>query len=108
MLDMKTCPDCHGARLKKECLNVFLTVHTGKNHLSSKAAKSVKSKKTDLMDIELDTSSTKFNIADLQQMALHKLIEFVDLYKEDTLKDKTLVDRILNPLLDRAKTIQEL
>ena len=26
MLDMRTCPDCNGAKLKKESLNVFLTV----------------------------------------------------------------------------------
>lgn len=26
MLDMKTCPDCNGAKLKKESLNVFLSL----------------------------------------------------------------------------------
>ena len=26
MLDMKTCPECNGAKLKKESLNVFLSL----------------------------------------------------------------------------------
>jgi hypothetical protein len=41
-------------------------------------------------------------------MPLNELITFVDLYKEHNTKDKNLVDRIINPLIDRAKTIQDL
>jgi len=52
--------------------------------------------------------ASKFNIADLQKMPLDELIAFVDVYKETTIKDKTLVQRIINPLIDRAKTIQDL
>jgi hypothetical protein len=51
---------------------------------------------------------TKYNIADLQRMALNDLISFVDLYKEHAKKDQTLIQRIINPLNDRAKTIQDL
>ncbi len=111
MLDMKTCPECNGAKLKKESLNVFLTVRKVKSHLSSKEEKSVKSKnakKTDLMDLGPYGPSTKFNIADLQKMPLNELIVFMDLYREHNNKDKNLVERIGNPLIDRAKTIQEL
>lgn len=51
---------------------------------------------------------SKINIADLQKMPLNGLIAFIDMYKEHNTKDRTLVDRIVNPLIDRAKTIQEL
>lgn len=87
MLDMRTCPECNGAKLKKESLNVFLT-------FKSKAKENIQ--------------SGKYNIADLQKMPLNDLISFVDLYKEHALKDQTLVQRIINPLIDRAKTIQDL
>lgn len=52
--------------------------------------------------------ATKFNIADLQKMPLNDLISFVDLYQEHTNKDQILVQRIVHPLADRAKTIQDL
>lgn len=99
MLDMKTCPECNGARLKKESLNVFLS-------LKSKA-KSIKSSKPQLEAWGLELWA-KFNIAELQRMQLNDLIAFIDLYKTNTIKDATLVERIVNPLTDRAKTIQEL
>jgi excinuclease UvrABC ATPase subunit len=41
-------------------------------------------------------------------MPLNELIAFIDLYKEHNNKDKNLVARIVNPLIDRAKTIQDL
>jgi len=87
MLDMKDCNECGGTKLKKESLNVFLT-------FNSKAKETIK--------------SGKYNIADLQRMPLNDMITFVDLYKEHASKDQTLIQRIINPLNDRAKTIQEL
>jgi len=106
MLDMKSCSECGGTKLKKESLNVFLTVH---NIESQKSVKSkAKSWKSDLMDLGRDRPSTKFNIADLQRMPLNELITFVDMYREHAAKDQTLIQRIMNPLIDRAKTIQEL
>ncbi|MEI6672176.1 MAG: hypothetical protein WCL02_02180 [bacterium] len=83
MLDMKSCNECSGTKLKKESLNVFL---------------SRKSK----------TDHQKVNIAELQRMPLNGLISFVDAYKEHASKDQTLIQRIINPLNDRAKTIQDL
>lgn len=87
MLDMKTCSECNGTKLKKESLNVFLT-------FKSQAKEDIK--------------SGKYNIADLQRMPLNNLISFVDLYREHANKDQTLIQRIGNPLIDRAKTIQDL
>jgi excinuclease UvrABC ATPase subunit len=38
MLEMRTCPDCQGARLRKESLHVFLKINKG-NKKKEKAAK---------------------------------------------------------------------
>lgn len=106
MLDMRTCPECNGAKLKKESLNVFLTVWKS---LKSKVSKVEKN--TDLTTWWLYgpyKPSTKYNIADLQKMPLDDLIAFIDIYQIHTSKDSTLVHRIGNPLIDRAKTIQDL
>ncbi len=100
MLDMRTCPECNGAKLKKESLNVFLTLRWKKKDERGK-------KDSDLWSLIFDPWS-KVNIADLQKMQLNELISFVELYEQDTTKDKTLVERILHPLIDRAKTIQDL
>ena len=99
MLDMKTCPECNGTKLKKESLNVFLTLRQRTRNKEQGAGKS------ETWNLK---PGTKFNIADLQRMPLNDLITFVDLYKENTTKDQKLVQRIINPLTDRAKTIQEL
>lgn len=55
-----------------------------------------------------DEQLLKVNIRDLQRMELNHLISFLDLFKQASNKPWNLLDRILNPLLDRAKTIQEL
>jgi excinuclease ABC subunit A len=86
MLDMRTCPECNGDRLKKESLNVFISTKTNK--------------KSD--------SFVKHNIADLQKMPLHELIDILKNYREKTKKDATLVQRITHPLIDRCQTISEL
>ncbi|MCX6822734.1 MAG: ATP-binding cassette domain-containing protein [candidate division SR1 bacterium] len=100
MLDMTVCPECNGARLKKESLNVFLT-------LGSKTKDERGKTKGNLGSLVYPLSS-KVNIADLQQMKLNDLIAFLDQFNADSGKDKLLTNRILNPLIDRAKTIQEL
>lgn len=99
MLDMKTCPECNGTKLKKESLNVFLSLKP--------KAKSLKPSKIQFETWNLELW-TKFNIAELQKMPLNELIAFIDLYKEHNNKNKNLVARIVNPLIDRAKTIQDL
>lgn len=87
MLDMKTCPECNGAKLRKECLNVFLTYKSSTKE---------------------NIQEGKYNIADLQKMPLNDLISITDLYQKYANKDQTLIQRIMNPLNDRAKTIQDL
>lgn len=107
MLDMRVCPECNWARLKKESLNVFLT-------LATKDKKETKGKKTEILsDLSNPSSpsspsSSKVNIADLQHMKLNDLVAFLDEFNGNSRKDKILTNRILNPLIDRAKTIQEL
>jgi len=100
MLDMKTCPECNGAKLKKESLHVFLTV-SGKHK-----AWSVKS--NDWPWALSIKPSAKVNIADLQGMKLNNLVDFLDDYQAHAIKDQVLTNRILHPLSDRAKTILEL
>lgn len=99
MLDMKSCNECNGTKLKKESLNVFLSYTTKDWRIKLKK--------------EMQWSwnhplSAKYNIASLQRMPLNDLISFVDAYKEYANKDQTLIQRIINPLNDRAKTIQDL
>lgn len=99
MLDMKPCNECGGTKLKKESLNVFLS-------LNPKAWSLKPSKwQPEVWSIK---PWTKYNIAELQRMPLNELITFMDAYKIYTNKDQTLVQRIGNPLTDRAKTIQDL
>ena len=49
-----------------------------------------------------------YNIHDLQQMPIDQLIKVLETYQADTDKPQELVDRIIVPLLDRAKTISSL
>lgn len=102
MLDMKTCAECGGARLKKESLNVFLTI------APSSWAKSKDMSKGLYSSQDSEWQALKYNISHLQQMPLNDLIEFLDVYRIQNTKDKTLLGRITNPLTDRTKTIQDL
>lgn len=108
MLDMRVCPECNGARLKKESLHVFLTIGQKIKDERWKMREAWwKDEKKDLWSLVYPLSS-KVNIADLQQMKLNNLISFLDEFTANSGKDKLLTSRILNPLIDRAKTIQEL
>lgn len=112
MLNMKTCPHCFGSRLKKESLHCFLTIK-----------KQDIEKKCDFLNLlptlftqqeglpfaqPEDQDLIKFNIRDLQKIELNELVNLLELYKSTSEKPINLLERILNPLLDRAKTIQEL
>lgn len=87
MLDMKSCPDCKWAKLRKESLNVFISVKEWKG-------KNAKEK--------------RYNIADLQQHSLKNLVEKISEYQKQSGKDDLLVQRITTPLLDRTRTIEDL
>lgn len=82
MLDMKLCPECNWAKLKKESLNVFLNIAKQKNF--------------------------KYNIRDLQKIPMKEIIEIISKFKKDSPKAKNLIERIWNPLLDRISTINDL
>lgn len=84
MLDMKACPDCLGAKLRKESLNVFLTF------------------------TEKWKKQERYNIRNLQQLSFEKLTGFLEKYKDSTPKNTILVERITHPLLDRSHMINQL
>lgn len=85
MLDMKACPECQGNRLRKESLNVFLTIGDDKTK-----------------------QDKKYNISDFQKISLNELIILIQKHQDTANKDQTLLQRITNPLIDRTQTIQDL
>lgn len=112
MLDMKSCPECYGSKLKKESLYVFLT-------LEKKYLKGVLDEKDLFANkkqfdserpfaVPMDDGLLKINIWDLQKIPLRKLVTFLDAYKTYAKKPKNLLERITNPLFDRVYTIEEL
>lgn len=111
MLNMKTCPHCFGSRLKKESLHCFLSLEE-KEVKKSDFKDLVPSLFVNREDIGFakpeNENLIKINIWDLQKMELTNLIRFLELYKNTSSKPKNLLERILNPLLDRASTIEEL
>lgn len=111
MLNMKTCPHCFGSRLKKESLHCFLSLEE-KETKKSDFKSLVPSLFVNREDIGFakpeNENLIKINIWDLQKMELTNLIRFLELYKNTSSKPKNLLERILNPLLDRASTIEEL
>ena len=82
MLDMRDCPTCDGAKLKKESLAVKLQIG--------------------------NEWETDYNIHDLQTMPISELVRVMEAFLWSVQKERVLVERILNPLLDRAKTITHL
>ena len=112
MLNMKTCPHCFGSRLKKESLHCFLTIKKQDIEKKSEFSNLLPTLFTQQEGLPFaqpeDQDLIKFNIRDLQKIELNELINLLELYKSTSEKPINLLERILNPLLDRAKTIQEL
>ena len=112
MLNMKTCPHCFGSRLKKESLHCFLTIKKQDIEKKSDFSNLLPTLFTQQEGLPFaqpeDQDLIKFNIRDLQKIELNELINLLELYKSRSEKPTNLLERILNPLLDRAKTIQEL
>lgn len=112
MLNMKTCPHCFGSRLKKESLHCFLTIKKQDIEKKSDFSNLLPTLFTQQEGLPFaqpeDQDLIKFNIRDLQKIELNELINLLELYKSTSEKPINLLERILNPLLDRAKTIQEL
>ena len=115
MLDMSVCPTCHGARIRKESMHVFLTVDEKKLPKNSQWITNTKTfayKKDNITDRPyakpIQDGRIKYNIDDLQHMTLHTLVEFMDMYVSNTDQPIQLAERIIRPLLDRARIIDEL
>ncbi len=107
MLSMEPCPDCHGAKLRKESLHVFLTIPTQKISSDMQAYLLTHHHHEKVVD-DNDDDQTKINIAEIQHMPLQMLIEILTLYQEHSDQSPILLQRIMHPLLDRAKTINDL
>lgn len=107
MLSMEPCPACHGAKLRKESLHVFLTIPNKKVSDDITSYLLTNHHHEAIVD-DNDDGLTKINIAEIQHMPLKLLIEILTLYQSHSDESAILLQRIMTPLLDRAKTINEL
>ena len=116
MLDMAPCHTCHGAKVRKESLHVFLTIPEDKipkksiwnDHNPSLFVNKWESDDTRQYAKPIDDGLLKINIQDLQTMTLEDMVDFLELFAAESRKARELLDRIIPPLLDRAKIITEL
>jgi len=117
MLDMTACPSCHGAKIGKESLHVFLTIPEKKikesGILSSIDPKELFVNKWDHVPWRqyakpVNDGLFKVNIQDLQTMTLESLVAFLQLFHDNSSKAHELLDRIIPPLLDRTHIITDL
>lgn len=90
MFQMQPCPECHGAKLRKESMYVFLYTGTIKEQPKN---------------IFSDNVTNLYTIYDLQRMSVNELIETYEAFQKNTNKPQELVSRIMAPLLDRLHTI---
>lgn len=90
---MQLCTECHGSKLRKESMYVFL--YMGK---AGKQPANIFEQNADEM----------FTIYDLQRMTIGDLIAKLQMYEQTTDKPSVLVKRIMTPLLDRLQTIGNL
>jgi excinuclease ABC subunit A len=93
MFDMVPCHECGGSKLRKESLYVYL--HTGKPENKPH-------------NIKTDDMSEMVTIFDLQKIPMVEMITILEAFEANTDKPVELIDRILGPLLDRARTINNL
>lgn len=108
MLEMKQCPICAGARLKKESLHVMVALPLKDSKIYRSAIDNNVWTTDDLVVSDvLRTLHVRwlFNIHDIHQLSIHDLVWFFSIFKASTTKAQVLVDRIVNPLLDRLQTI---
>lgn len=90
MLDVKACPECGGAKLRKESLSVFIEMEKATSWKRQA------------------TRKKKYNIYDLQKLPIESLLSVIAWFVKETKKPLVLVERITKPLIDRARTITEL
>ncbi len=107
MLRMEKCPECNGAKLRKESLHVFVTLSKKKLKKELLTKLQTNSFHEPIVD-EVEPDIIKINIAQIQQLELTEIIILLELYEQYSEQSHILVERILNPLMDRARTISEL
>ena len=107
MLRMEKCPECAGAKLRKESLHVFVTLPKKKLKKELLTKLESNSFHESIVD-EVEPDIIKINIAQIQQLELSEIIILLELYEQYSEQSHILIERILNPLMDRAKTIAEL
>ena len=93
MFQMQPCPECHGSKLRKESMYVFL--YTGKGGKQP-------------FNIFAEGVDDMYTIFDLQRMRIDELTETLSHFQKNTKKPEELVYRIMTPLLDRLQTISGL
>ena len=93
MFQMQPCPECHGAKLRKESMYVFLYTGDPKHQPTNIFAEDVQGMHT---------------IYDLQRMRISELVEALTVFQKNTTKPSELIHRIMTPLLDRLNTIGSL
>jgi excinuclease ABC subunit A len=107
---MQACPECHGSKLRKESMYVFL--YTGDpatqptNIFAHRGGKAI-GKHDDGSDDE-SIMEGMYTIYDLQRMRIRDLVETLKLFQSKTNKPSELIHRIMTPLLDRLETISGL
>ncbi|MCS6982975.1 MAG: excinuclease ABC subunit UvrA [Candidatus Absconditabacterales bacterium] len=106
MLEMKTCPTCHGARLRKESLHHFLVLEKEKI-ASTDPLRGLTHYHEPIVD-QVNPDIFPVNIAELQTLTIDGLIALLHLIRDHYGATNMLIQRILTPLLDRAETIAEL
>jgi len=100
MVEFKTCPKCKGKKLNDFALSVEVWRDAEEVRRESKLKKSS-------LQTSLNSSDLKKDISYFQNLSISELIEELENLKFPKEK-KQLASRIISPLLDKLKTIQDL
>lgn len=107
MLSMENCPECHGAKLRKESLHVFLTLPSWSLDVNILT----KLQTHQFYDIKVNQwqdKNIKINIAQLQHLSIKEIITILTIFWKHSKESSNLLERILHPLMDRAMMIEKL
>lgn len=107
MLSMEHCPECQWAKLSKESRHVFITLP--KDIIPQEIQKTLTSHQSyDDIVKTMNPDIVMINIAQIQQLPLSDICTLLELYQNHTDQSFKLIERILNPLMDRIRTIEKL
>lgn len=107
MLDMDQCPECHGARLRKESLHVMISAWGFVNEGEDGSDVTIRKWWTTEV-LRTLFRDWLYNIARVHALTIGELVGFFTSYKVNSPKAGVLVERIITPLLDRLETINNL